>query len=418
MKELSGMTTREKQEAVYRRNYLALLSDALFFSMGFTMFSTDNVLPVYISNLSDKTIYIAVMTALFLGVQYSSTIFSCMIGVNAKSPKWISLGICFLQRIGFMLIFCSTFFISKSLTLALVLFFVSLVMYACSSGMSSPLFTQMITYSIHKNVGSFMGVYSLVNCFGGVLATSVFTYCLGKYEFPLNFRMAFLFGTVMAVVSTITVAIFLREVTDDRVREHIQFRDVFQIGVQILRENGPFRRFVVSRVIAGAADFTVPYYILYVADLPGTPQSFLGIMATVYLASKMIASALFGKLADKFGTMVLLRIGCICGITAAALALLITDYRLSVIFYCILAFGVQGVYMANSIASLEFSQQKRTPFYAAIIGVCCAPIVILTSFTGAAIAKAFSFRMIFGVAIGIYLLAYLSSGSLKTRNRD
>ena len=68
MKELSGMTTREKQEAVYRRNYLALLSDALFFSMGFTMFSTDNVLPVYISNLSDKTIYIAVMTALFLGV--------------------------------------------------------------------------------------------------------------------------------------------------------------------------------------------------------------------------------------------------------------------------------------------------------------------------------------------------------------
>ena len=108
----------------------------------------------------------------------------------------------------------------------------------------------------------------------------------------------------------------------------------------------------------------------------------------------------------------------VCGITAAALALLITDYRLSVIFYCILAFGVQGVYMANSIASLEFSQQKRTPFYAAIIGVCCAPIVILTSFTGAAIAKAFSFRMIFGVAIGIYLLAYLSSGSLKTWNRD
>ena len=139
------MTTTEKQEAYYRRNYLALLSDALFFSMGYTLFSTDKVRPKYISHLSDKTFYIALMTALFLGVQYSSTIFSCMIGVNAKSPKWISIGVCFLQRIGFVLILLSTFFVEKSLTLALVVFFISLVMYACSNGMSSPLFTQMVT---------------------------------------------------------------------------------------------------------------------------------------------------------------------------------------------------------------------------------------------------------------------------------
>ena len=45
-KDFSTMTTLEKQQAVYKRNYLALLSDALFFSIGYTLFSTDNVLPV------------------------------------------------------------------------------------------------------------------------------------------------------------------------------------------------------------------------------------------------------------------------------------------------------------------------------------------------------------------------------------
>ncbi len=412
-KDPSQMTTTEKQEAYYRRNYLALLSDALFFSMGYTLFSTDNVLPIYISHLSDKTFYIALMTALFLGVQYSSTIFSCMIGVNAKSPKWISIGVCFLQRIGFVLILLSTFFVEKSLTLALVVFFISLVMYACSNGMSSPLFTQMVTYSIHRNVGSFFGVYNLVSCFSGVMATYVFTYCIGKYAFPLNFRLVFLFGAIMAMISTLTLSLFLREVTDNRVREHIQFREVFKIGASILKTDSEYREFVISRVIAGAADFTVPYYILYAATLQGATKSFIGTLTTVYLASKMVSAAIFGRLSDRYGTMTLLRISCICGVIAAALALTASDYRLSIVFYAILAFAVQGIYLSNTVGSVEYSRGFRTPFYAAISSVFCAPVAIFLSFSGAALANRFSYKMIFGFALAIYAAAFLTSLRVK-----
>lgn len=415
-KDFSTMTTLEKQQSVYTRNYIALLSDALFFAFGYTLFATDNVLPMYISNLSDKPIYIALMTALFWGVQYSATIFSCMIGVNAKSPKWISIGVCFLQRIGFALILTSTFFLDTSVTLALVLFFVSLVMYAISSGMSSPLFTQMVSFSIYKNVGSFFGIYNLVSCFSGVLATSVLTYCISNYLFPLSFRLVFLAGTVMAVVSTVTLSIFLREVTDTRVREHIRFRDVFAIGVDIIKTNKDYRWFAISRAIAGAADFTVPYYILYAATLPGASDSFLGTMTTVYLLAKMASSAIFGKLSDKFGTTTILRAGCLCGIVAAALAMLTKDYRMSFVFYILLAFGVQGIYMTNQISSVEFSKGVRTPFYSAIVGVFCAPVAILTSFSGAAIASLFSYRSIFAIAIGIYAAAFISS-VLLTRKK-
>lgn len=408
-KDISEMTTLEKQELFYRRNYLALLSDALFFSFGYTLFSTDNVLPVYISNLSDKPIYIAIMTALFFGVSYSAMVLSCMIGVNAKSPKWISVGMCFLQRIGFAMILVSTFFIDTSVTLALILFFASLVMYAISSGVSSPLFTQMVTFSIHKNVGSFFGVYNLVSSFSGVLATSVFTCCISKFLFPLSFRVVFLFGTVMAVVSTVTLSIFLREVTDNRVREHIRFADVFQIGMKILKTDASYRRFAITRAIAGAVEFTIPYYILYSATLPGADEAFLGTMTTIYLVAKMTGSALFGKLADRFGTLTVLRTGCLCGIVAALLALVTTDYRMCYVFYIILAFAAQGIYMTNQIGSVEYSKGVRTPFYSAIVGVLCAPVAILTSFGGAAIASHFSYHAIFMIALCIYALAFVSS---------
>lgn len=414
-KDTSKMTTSEKQALYYRQNYLALLSDALFFSMGSTVFSTDNVLALYVSNLSDKPVYIALMTALFFGFQYSASVFSCSIGVNARSPKWISVGVCFLQRIGFALILLSTFFLGKNVSLALILFFFSLVLYAISNGMSSPLFTQMVTFSIHKNVGSFFGSYNLVCNFGGVLATSFFTYCISKYLFPMNFRMVFLFGTVMAVISTITLSIFLREVTDNRVRENIRFRDVFRIGLDIFKTDRAFRRFAISRVIAGAVEFTVPYYILYAGTLSNAPEGFLGIMATIYLVAKMAGSAVFGKMADKFGTLAVLRTGCVCGIVAALMAIVTTDYRMAYVFYAILAFAMDAIFMSNQIASVEYSKGVRTPFYSAITGVLCAPVAIFTSFGGAALASHFSYQFLFLIATSIYTIALLSSYLLNKK---
>ena len=411
------MTTLEKQELFYKRNYLAFMSDALFFSFGMSMFSQENVLPVFVSNLSDNPIYIALMTALFLGFQYSSAVLSCMIGVNAKSPKWISVGICFLQRIGFALILISSLFVNYSKSLALVLFFISLVMYACSNGMSSPLFTQMVTFSIHKNVGSFFGVYNLVCNLSGVLATSVFTYCVSNYLFPTNFQIVFLLGTIMADISSITMAVLLREVTDNRVREHIRFKEVFRIGYDIFTSNSSYRRYAVSRVIAGAADFTVPYYILYAATLPGTPNGFVGIMATIYLISKVLCSAVFGKLSDRFGTITILRCACICGVVAAVMAMVTTDYRMSYVFYAVLAFATQGVYMTNQIGSVEYSKGYRTPFYPAVVGILSAPIAIITSFSGAAIASHFSYRSIFLIAVCIYAMAF-SSTILLNRKKE
>lgn len=99
--KLSAQELYQKKERFYLRNFISLMLEGFTFSFALAMFSPENVLPVYVASLSDKAIYIALISALYYGFSYGCTVFSCVLGINAKSPKWISVIVCFLQRVGF-----------------------------------------------------------------------------------------------------------------------------------------------------------------------------------------------------------------------------------------------------------------------------------------------------------------------------
>ena len=83
-----GLTKTERlKEKNYSRNFLSLMFEAFTFAFALAMFSPESVLPVYVDSLSAKPIYIALISVAFYGISNASTVFSCVIGVNAKSPK-------------------------------------------------------------------------------------------------------------------------------------------------------------------------------------------------------------------------------------------------------------------------------------------------------------------------------------------
>ena len=163
--------------------------------------------------------------------------------------------------------------------------------------MSNPLFAQMVGTSIHRNVGPFYGAYNMVGACSGVLASVVLTQCLARLEFPFSFRCVFLLGLISALIATVVVCVGVREVTDDRVREKIRLRDIFPIGTQILRENRGFRNYTIIKILVGAAEFAIPYYIITASGLKNVPAGFVGIMAIIYLVAKMVGSLVMGRLA-------------------------------------------------------------------------------------------------------------------------
>ena len=46
------------------------MCESFTFSFALAMFSPENVMPVYVSSLSDKAIYLALITALYYGCSY------------------------------------------------------------------------------------------------------------------------------------------------------------------------------------------------------------------------------------------------------------------------------------------------------------------------------------------------------------
>lgn len=405
-----------KKEKYYMRNFVALMLESFFFSAALAMFSAESVLPVYVANLSDKTIYIAMISVVNYGVSYGVQIFSCPLGVKAKSPKWISVIICFLQRIGFFFIFISTYAVTRSQSLALVLFFVSLTMYSVSSGMSNPLFSQMVSTSIHRNVGTFYGFYNLTGAASGVLGSLILTKCLAVYDFPKDYRMTFIIGLSSALLATLVVSVGVKEVTDDRKIENMSLKEVFIMGKRILKNNRNFRNFTIIRVLLGAAEFAIPYYIIIAANKPNVPNGFAGMMATVYLIAKMVSSPMEGRIGDKWGAISILRFCCCFGALAALLAIVSTSWQMTVVMYIFLAFATNGILIATSTACVVYSKNEYVPIYSATVNLLCAPLYIIVSFGGAAIANQFSYSVMFMLAFIVYLAGVILS--IRFREKD
>ena len=241
----------------------------------------------------------------------------------------------------------------------------------------------------------------------------VLTRSLATLPFPLNFRQVFLVGLISSLIATVVVSVGVKEVTDDRVVEQIRLREIFVIGGQILRDNRNFRNYTVIKVLVGAAEFAIPYYILVSNNLAGAPAGFVGMMSTVYLVAKMVGAMVMGRIGDRFGPMMILRCSCGCGAAAALLAILSRDYRVSFLMYALLAVAVVGVVMSNSVACIRYSGNQRTPVYTATVGLLGAPLYVLSSFGGAAIATRFSYNVMFLVALVVYLLSVLLTFRLK-----
>ena len=73
--------------------------------------------------------------------------------------------------------------------------------------------------------------------------------------------------------------------------------------LRIFLTNKPYRRFVITRVILGLAETTLPFYIIKVGQFEGVSAGFVGTMTTVLLISNMIAGKFMGYIGDKKGPM-------------------------------------------------------------------------------------------------------------------
>lgn len=403
---MNTVESKEKfRDRYYRRNFFTFMIEACLFQFSTTIFSAENVLPVYVSELSDNPIYISFISLIYYFLYYISPYFSCVIGVNAKSPKWISVFVCFFQRIAFLCFFLSTYFL-KDQFVALTVFYVSLVVHSIAAGMSNPLWTQMVANVINRNIGKFFGIYSMVGSASGIAASILFSYLLRSFDFPLNYRYLFMSGFIIAVTATLVICIGIKEPETSPKPDQLKMKDVLPVIKNIFRHNSSFKSFTIARVLLAGSEFAIPYYIVKASNSINSPIGYAGILTTIFLISKMVGSYFFGKLSDRYGPFEIIKYSSLIGSVASLLALICHDYISLTIMYFLAGFVAEGTYLTNSIGSVVFSEGKETPIYSAALGFSCAPIYIIFPVVGSLLAKHFSINSIFVMSMAIYITCF------------
>lgn len=396
-----------EQEKYYFRNRIALLFEGFFVVFSFSAFSQTTILPVYVSNITANPFWISMLTLMFFGLSNMSSVFSSIIGVNAKSPKKTAVIICGLQRVCQLLIYFSTYYVTQSETAALLVFFSSYFFYSISVGMASPVFSNMVSKVIYKNVSSFYGSYSLAGGLAGIISAQLIKIIERKYGFPLNYRYLFLSGVTMAVIATLIVIFGVKEVPDDTAKNKIFLRDFPGFFKDIIKNNFEFRQVLVLRIFMAIAESSIPFFIIKVGTLSGIHKGYTGTMTTVLLVFNLIFSKMLGYIGDRKGPIMIARIGCLAGVGCTGLGLLIQSPQLAYLMFALVSLATLSTGLSNNVSVIVHSPKGLVPIYAAVSGLCIAPFYGLSSVLGGIIVKQFNYSVLFGFSLCFYLLGLI-----------
>ena len=404
----------ESKKQKYRRNYIALLLDAFFFNFAASIFSYSTVLPVYVAGLTNNTIFISLLAVLFFGLSNGASVFSCILGVNAKSPKWATVLICLTQRIGFLMMFISTYAATGNRTFALAIFLFSYGIYGIAAGMSGPVHSTLVSSTIFKNISSFYGTYSLVGAFSGVLGAQIIRFLMAKYEFPFSYRWIFLLGLIVALFSTLSLAAGISETKVER-KKQLSFSMLPGTVKEILKTNKEYRSFLLIRIFAAMAEMSIPFYIIRIASIENAGEKIVGSMTTVLLISNMAASKIIGFIGDRFGPAAMIRLAVLCGLIASLLVIIIPSTTWGFLVFALIGFSITGNLLSNNVANIHFAGEGYVSIYTMTSGILIAPFYAIFSFLGGIISDRQSITWVFIISASLYSVSFILNILLNRR---
>jgi len=149
----------------------------------------------------------------------------------------------------------------------------------------------------------------------------------GGLHFPLNVAVLFFLAAVAMAVTAWSWAI-VREppspvhgAADVRMLDRVIAQ--FRRGLELLREDALFRRYVLVRLALTGGSWAAPFYIVYAERELGIEASMLGF----YLGARTVASIgsnlIWGRVSDTLGNRKLLVLTNVVGVVPPLLALLI-----------------------------------------------------------------------------------------------
>ena len=403
--------------ANFRWNFSVNLLDIAFIMFGLNLVSQATIMPVLVSQLTTSKVAIGLIPAIYSLGYLLPQLFTASFAERLlyKKPFVMLLG-GLGERGPFLLIGLAVWGLAgPAPAAALVAFFLLLAISAISNGMATPAWFDLIAkvIPVHKR-GLWSGVANSLGAFLGIAGAALAGGILAGWPFPQNFGLCFVLAFAAMAISWVGLALN-REPASPGVKPHTGLGHYLRQLPGVLRRDGNYVRFLVSRSVANLGGMAAGFFIVYAVERFALGGAEVGILTAILVGSQAVANLAWGAVGDRVGHKAVL-----CG-TAFSMGLAtLALWAASSPPWLWATFILLGVSMAGDSVSgmniiLEFCAPEDRPTYIGLTNTLLAPAKTLAPLLGGWLATAAGYQEMFVVAL---IVAALGGGLLSAWVRE
>ncbi len=382
-------------ERNYRWNFTALVIDQSFFGLALTMLSYAIVLPNFVRQLSDRSVYVGLIAAIYSASYFVAQLPGAYLAHGRARRKPIILAVAALERGGIALLALTTGFADRLPTAwVLVVFFLVMAIKSMSEGLISPAYSDFVSKSIPVRRGTYYAVTRVTTGLLGLGSSYVIAQTLSGYPFPQNYSLLFWMGLAVSLISLVAIACF-REDPFPETAQKESFRDFFRTIPALLRARGQFRWLILVRIVVNLGMMALPFLSVHAIERFGLGSSAVGRFTLVMTASMMAAAVVSGWLGDRKGFKVVLEISALMGGLASLLVLFFPYLVASYVGFALMSFAVGATLLAEVNLTMELSPPKETARFVGIANTVLAPFVAIGPLIGGLLVDSVSYGAMF-----------------------
>ncbi|MBI5878279.1 MAG: MFS transporter [Chloroflexi bacterium] len=256
-----------RREHIYRRNFIAFLSDNILFNLAMGIIGETTVIPDFVRHLTDSEIVIGLSGTLLAIGQTLPQLLVARIIVRQTRKKWWLVGPNIPAR-SMMLIFTAIMLWAGRERTELILpaFFICFGLAAFGDGLIGVPWAELSGSSLDNRwrarvLGLTTAVTSVLML--GIAPLIGVVLGDGGPGFPDNYTI--LFGAAGALlVLSILPGVFLHELSAGAPHADAPAAGAFVSGlVRALRDDAPFRAFIITRLLISLFMMAAPFYVGY-----------------------------------------------------------------------------------------------------------------------------------------------------------
>ena len=397
----------QEVERHYRHNAVVNVLDGTFFWFGSSFIAARTILPLYVSHFTDSTLVIGLLSMItstgWLLPQLFTANWIQRLPRKKVAPVYLGL---FTERLPVLLMVPAAWLVTRSPTLALVLFFLLFAWHAVGAGVVAVGWQDMLAKVIPLDWrGRFFGITNFGGTATGVLGAAAAAWLLDRYAFPYGYMFCFALAAVFIFISWIFLAL-TREPARESQAPAISQREYWRRLPSLLRADVDFRLFLLAQVVVAMGGMAVGFLAVYAAQRWQLPDSQAGGFTASMLVGQALSNLLFGALADRRGHKLVLELSALLAASAVGLASLASAPIWFHAVFALVGASFAGFYLSGTMIVFEFSAPDVRPTYIGLSNTVSGVAAGVAPMVGGWLAGAVGYQGLFAVACVVGLAGF------------